>query len=88
VIGYPGALVISTPVSIVAGIGRAAQKGILIKGGEYLENAGKIGVVARVTVAALLAGVWLDKAHMSGGMLIHQTSVLLVIINGMRLLKA
>jgi Zn2+/Cd2+-exporting ATPase len=46
VIGCPGALVISTPVSVVAGIGRSAKRGILIKGGEYLENAGKISALA------------------------------------------
>lgn len=53
-----------------------------------LRNIRQNVVVALITVGALLAGVLLGEVHMAGGMLIHQASVLLVIVNGMRLLKA
>src|SRR5690606_19901853 len=44
--------------------------------------------IALATVAALLAGVLAGQVHMAGGMLIHQASVLAVIGNAMRLLRA
>lgn len=46
VIACPGALVISAPVSIVAGIGNGAKNGILIKGGDKMEKLAKVdGIV-------------------------------------------
>ena len=46
VIACPCALVISTPVTVVSGLAAAVRKGILIKGGIYLEQARQIKAVA------------------------------------------
>lgn len=42
IIACPCSLVISTPVTVVSGIGAASRQGILVKGGAVLEAAGKM----------------------------------------------
>lgn len=42
----PCALALGTPATILAGIAQAARKGVLIKGGSYLETLGQIKAIA------------------------------------------
>jgi len=52
----PCGLALGTPAAVLAGIARAARKGVLIKGGEHLENLGVVRAIALDKTGTLTEG--------------------------------
>ncbi|HEX8190121.1 MAG TPA: heavy metal translocating P-type ATPase [Pyrinomonadaceae bacterium] len=56
VIACPCALGLATPISLMVGVGKAAEHGVLIRNGEALESASKLGTVVLDKTGTLTKG--------------------------------
>lgn len=68
VISCPCALVISVPLGYYAGIGAASKKGILFKGGNYLDAIAKVNAVALDKTGTLTTGKFAVTEIVTSGM--------------------
>ncbi|MHC5038766.1 MAG: heavy metal translocating P-type ATPase [Planctomycetota bacterium] len=56
IVGCPCAFVLATPTAVLAALGRAARRGILVKGGKFLEGAGEVDLLAFDKTGTLTEG--------------------------------
>jgi len=58
VIACPCALIISTPITYVAGLAASSQRGVIVKGGQHLESLGRVKSIAFDKTGTLTQGVF------------------------------